>query len=123
MQKIHIIGGPGSGKTTLAHKLSERLNIPNYDLDLLGQKNGTNPDAHVEDAFMIARQPGWVAEGIYVVTIEPQLQAADIIVLLEIPWPIAAWRIVKRHVVKTLNGTNIYGGLKPLIDFLGYAQT
>lgn len=30
--KIHIIGGPGSGKTTLARQLSEELRIPHYDL-------------------------------------------------------------------------------------------
>lgn len=31
--KIHIIGGPGSGKTFLAEKLSSQFWIPHYDLD------------------------------------------------------------------------------------------
>lgn len=32
-QKIHIIGSVGSGKTTLARKLSKTLQIPYYELD------------------------------------------------------------------------------------------
>lgn len=33
MPKIYISGGPGSGKTTYAKKLSQELNIPCFDLD------------------------------------------------------------------------------------------
>ena len=37
--KIHIIGGPGSGKTFLAEKLSKELGIRHYDLDELQWDN------------------------------------------------------------------------------------
>ena len=37
--KIHIIGGPGSGKTYLAEKLSKELGIQHYDLDELQWDN------------------------------------------------------------------------------------
>lgn len=33
LRKIHIIGSVGSGKTTLARKLSNQLGIPHYELD------------------------------------------------------------------------------------------
>ena len=33
--KIYIIGPTGSGKSTLANILSKKMNIKNYELDLL----------------------------------------------------------------------------------------
>ena len=42
IMKIHIIGGPGSGKTFLADKLSRQYGIPHYDLDDLQWDNAAN---------------------------------------------------------------------------------
>jgi adenylate kinase family enzyme len=47
-KKIHIIGSTGSGKTYLARELSNRLNIPYYELDSVMWSNsvefsGKNP--------------------------------------------------------------------------------
>ena len=33
MKKVYIIGAVGTGKTTLAKKMSEKLNIKMYQLD------------------------------------------------------------------------------------------
>lgn len=41
-RKIHIIGGPGSGKTFSADKLSKMHNIPTYDLDDIFWDRATN---------------------------------------------------------------------------------
>ncbi len=94
MLKIHILGGPGSGKTTLAVALSSRFQIPHYELDQLGRKNGMRSAAYIEDAFALVEQPGWVTEGIDLIWIDPLLHQADYIVLLEVSWPVAARRIV-----------------------------
>ncbi len=118
MLKIHILGGTGSGKTTLAQALSTRFQIPHYDLDLIGRKNGMRDEAYVEDALGIAGQPGWVTENIGLVWIDPLLQGADYIVLLEVSWPVAAYRIIRRHITKSLQGTNLYPGIKSLFLFL-----
>lgn len=68
MTKIHILGGSGSGKTTLAQNLSSMLQVPYYDLDRIGLEKGMVTE---DDAFAIAEQPGWIAEGIYLIFTEP----------------------------------------------------
>lgn len=111
MSKIFIIGSSGSGKTTLAQELSSRLHIPHHDLDKIGWKHGSNAEAYVDDAIAIAAQPDWIAEGNFIIWTDPLLYQADYIVLLEILWPVAAWRIVTRHISKSLRGVNSYPGL------------
>lgn len=117
MAKIHILGGAGSGKSTLARRLATKLQVPHYDLDVLGRKNGTDAAAHIADQMRIAYEPGWVVEGIYVVLIDPLLDAANTIVLLDVAWPVAAWRIIKRHISTTLRGTNEYPDLHLLLGY------
>src|SRR5712692_7749208 len=77
MAKIHIVGGPGSGKTTLAQDLSSRFHVPHYDLDKVNWEK--------ENVIAIAEQPAWVTEGIYLIWTEPMLYHADCIVLLRSP--------------------------------------
>lgn len=115
MVKVHILGAPGSRKTTLAQGLSSRLHIPHYDLDKVNWEQ--------EDASALASQSAWVAEGIYL--IEPMLYHADYIVWLEVSWPVAASRMIRRHILNSLHGTNPYpgiNGVKALFNLLKYAH-
>ena len=38
--RIHIVGGPGGGKTTIALELGRMLDVPIYDLDEVGYEGG-----------------------------------------------------------------------------------
>lgn len=98
----------------MAQDLSSRLHIPHYDLDKLKWE--------LEDALATAEQPAWITEGIYLIWTDPLLYHADYIVLLEVCWPVAAWRILSRHISNSLHGTNPYpgiNGVRALIKLLG----
>lgn len=118
MLKIQIMGGPGSGKTTLGEELSTRFEIPFFEVDVFGQKNGAEHSAWLRDAFAISEMPGWVADGTSIIWNDPMLAAADYIVSMEVPWRTAAYRIVRRHIVKSLRGINPHPGIKSLIAFM-----
>lgn len=102
-RRIHIIGGPGSGKTTLAKKLSEHLNIQAYDLDDLYWRNDDetydakrDPAERDEKFKATLKKESWIIEAAYGGWTEPGFKAADLIVILEPPTRTRQWRIIKR---------------------------
>lgn len=127
MTRIYITGGPGSGKTTLARRISQQLNIPYHELDLVGWENGVGAPRPLEvclhDIHEIAMQADWVAEGGHKPWINELLQSAEQIVWLDMPWRIAGWRILTRHMHASLAGKNKHRGLLKLYRFMSYAKT
>ena len=127
MTRIYILGGPGSGKTTLAKRLSDQLNIPCYEMDLIGWENGVGPERSLEvrlrEVHEIAIQPDWVTEGGHSPWRDELLRSAEQIVWLDVPWHIARWRILTRHIRMSIAGTNKHHGLLKLYHFMGGAKT
>jgi hypothetical protein len=66
----------------------------------------------------ILARPAFVTEGIYLWWVDDLLQTADVIVWLDVPFRLAAQRIVARHVLASLAGTNQHPGLGRLLAFL-----
>lgn len=115
--KIKILGGPGSGKTTLGAEIAAKFDLPFYEGDVLGRKNGTQHSVWIQSIFEIISVPGWVMECNALIWNDPILDHADYIVLLEVPWRTAAYRIVRRHIIKSLKGINPHPGIRSLISF------
>jgi adenylate kinase family enzyme len=69
LARFHIIGGPGSGKTTLARRIAVITGAPLYELDSVGYENGAGTRRPLEDKLVdvhaIAEQPAWITEGIF----------------------------------------------------------
>ena len=61
--RIYILGGPGSGKTTLANRISYQLTIPCYELDLIGWEKGVGAErpseVRLREVHEIALQADW----------------------------------------------------------------
>lgn len=121
-KRVHIMGMAGAGKTTLAERVGARLGVEHIDLDSLPLPflDG-DPDvaaAWRAAAAEIAAGPAWVTASALCGWTDPLLEAADVIVWLDTPPPIAVWRIVRRHAVRSAHGTNPHKGLWLLARFL-----
>jgi len=86
--KVHVIGPSGAGKTTLARELGERLDLPVYPLDPIAFTDTHWTIRPLTDKLLavrdILKQPGWVVEGGHVGWTEALLDAADVIIWLDL---------------------------------------
>src|SRR5262245_16992135 len=105
LQRIHIIGGPGSGKSYAARQLSHLLGMPAYDLDELfwdraTPRYGVRTSAAERDTRLVAitEEVTWIIEGVYYGWLRLSFERADCIFVLR-PYVLRRdWRIVKRFV-------------------------
>ncbi|MFR7992308.1 MAG: adenylate kinase [Lachnospiraceae bacterium] len=88
MNKVLIIGCPGSGKSTFARALRDKTHLPLYYLDMIWHK----PDQTTVTAAEFDRQlttllcqPQWIIDGNYLRTMELRLKQCDTVFLLDIP--------------------------------------
>jgi hypothetical protein len=119
-QKIHVIGGAGSGKTTLATWLAQKSHYPCFYLDQVGwNESGKVPLPKRQDHIqLILAQPQWITEGVFLWWTDPLLENADLIIWLDLPFPLTAWRMVKRHAWASWRGNNPHAGVRHLIRFI-----
>jgi adenylate kinase family enzyme len=121
------VGAAGSGKTTVARLLANRLHAPWFELDAVGYENGSGQKRSLElrlaDVQRIVAQPAWVTEGIFLWWTRAIYDQADLILWLDLPWTVAMPRIVTRHIRADLAGNNRHAGFLKLLRFLMYCQT
>lgn len=99
MQRIIIMGSPGSGKTHVAKELGERLDISVIYLDKLWRgREGSHIskeefDTRMEKALAL---DSWIMDGDFSRTMEARLKKCDTIVYLNLPRRVCLWNLCKR---------------------------
>lgn len=108
-KKIHIIGSVGSGKTTLAKKLSAKLNVPYYELDNVVWKRAKSGDIRRTDEerldylYSIIQSETWIIEGVHNEEwVASSFHHADLIIYLDTKYSIRSYRIIKRFLLQKL---------------------
>ena len=103
MRKIYIIGIVSSGKTTMAKLLSQKLNVPFYELDCIVHVKNENerykrtPDEQIQEINRINNEGSWIFEGVYRESYHCVLDLADEIIFIDPPLWIRKLRILLRY--------------------------
>lgn len=118
-----VIGNSAAGKSTLAHQLSEKLQIPVYHLDVLAHKPNTAWERILMDDFVrkhdeILKNDEWIIEGNFINTFSRRLDKVDIIIFLSINRFNSAYRYIKR----CFSNRARYGHPKGNSDIFSWSQ-
>jgi adenylate kinase family enzyme len=114
--RVNVKGISGSGKSTFARELAERLGVPYLEIDAVHHgPNWTEASAEELQArvseFMAAAPEGWVVDGNYESKLgELVLGAADRIVWLDPPLQVALRRLWRRTVQRIRGEVELWSG-------------
>jgi adenylate kinase family enzyme len=112
-QRISIVGTTGSGKTTLAKQVSQRLQIPHVELDALHwEPNWTAAEPQVfrdrtQEALSDDR---WVVDGNYSVVRDIVWGKADTVVFLDYSFWLIMRRLLGRTLRRSLKQEELWSG-------------
>ncbi len=101
IKRIAILGGPGTGKSTLAKNLGKELNLPIYHLDGINfLENWKEVGKEKRDKIILekASQDKWIIEGTYKKTLKFRLERCDIAIFLDYSTFAKIKGIVKRYI-------------------------
>jgi adenylate kinase family enzyme len=116
LKRVNVKGTSGSGKSTFARELAERLAVPYVELDALHHgPNWSEPSAEefrarVREA-MDAAPEGWVIDGNYEAKLgDTVIAAADTLVWLDLPLRLKIDRLLRRTHERIRDRVELWAG-------------
>lgn len=115
MRRVSVIGCSGSGKTTTARAIADRLGLRYLELDSRFHQPGwvPRPDAEFRaEITEFARAGHWVIDGNYVShgVGDVVWPAADTVVWLDPPRRVVMWRVIRRTLRRVITREELWNG-------------
>lgn len=109
--RVLVCGTSGSGKTTIAGRVSAILDIPHYEIDALFHGPRWRPrDSFLDDVAALADQPAWVTEWQYGDARPLLLKRADLLVWLDLPRGVVMRQVIARTLRRRLRRQELWNG-------------
>jgi adenylate kinase family enzyme len=114
MKRVNVIGGSGSGKTTVARALSAKLGVPFIEIDEVHWGHYPNWKLPATDEFRSAidvatRGDRWVVDGSYGSVRDIVWPRADTVVWLDTPFRQRFVRVFTRTIRRSFTGEVLWG--------------
>jgi adenylate kinase family enzyme len=101
MKRVMIIGGPGSGKSTLGGLLADKTGLPLYHMDHIHYRPGWDERTTEEKDVLchqIHMKDQWIFEGGHSRTLDERIARADTLIWLEM----SVWLRLRRCLWRTI---------------------
>ncbi len=117
MKRVSVIGVSGSGKTTVARRLSSALDVPHLELDSLFHQPTWTPMPDAEFRRRVSdfvRGDSWVVDGNYASHGVAELvwAKADTIVWLDLPRSTVMRKVISRTIRRAATRETLWNGNK-----------
>ena len=100
MQRIIVIGCPGSGKSTVSRALHNKTGIPLYHLDMMywnADKTTVEKSIFFERLSDVLEKDEWITDGNYGSTMELRMASCDTVIFLDYPLDVCLGGIKERR--------------------------
>ena len=101
MNRVMVVGGPGSGKSTMAIALGEITGLPVFHMDQIHYRSGwaeRELDDKISMANAVEARNRWIFEGGLSSTYVNRSARADTVIWLDLPLSVRLARIMKRRI-------------------------
>ncbi|MFA5070957.1 MAG: hypothetical protein WC511_01135 [Candidatus Pacearchaeota archaeon] len=123
LNRIHIVGIYGSGKSTFAEKIKKILRYDVYDLDEIKYRRKYDKIRSIEERLKIVKEISnkkkWITEGAWLDYALDLYKKADLVIFLEIPKRILYKRILVRYFKRKISKDKYFNNnLKTTVNIL-----
>lgn len=110
-RRVLVAGTTGVGKTTTAGRIARALGIPHTEVDSRYHGPGWVPRPEfVAEVEAYTSEPTWVTEWQYHQVRAMLVERADTLVWLDLPIPVAFWRLLRRTIRRRVGRVELWNG-------------